>query len=280
MRPAVAHRPQDEEAHDERDAAADDRTGEDEVRVAQAAVGAGRRCPGCGGNEVVRRDDRAAVPLRRDRGERCDREQPVHEPLPLDLPKVDGQRDRPEGGAVSRRHHEQVDVQVVALRVVDRPPVELLAERGVGVDGDVAAAPIAPTGLATEVRRHDLVDRGRVLPLDAVVHDHVDRLVDELAVGGQQADGFLVGGDVVRLLVAEDLGRVLLRLGQQCRPRENEPGEDERDHDCVRKALPLPRRAEDSHHRATACARKRLVFVRLPQTDIAHQREDELRERS
>ena len=69
-------------------------------------------------------------------------------------------------------------------------------------------------------------------------------------------------------------------LGSSVGPREDEPGEDERDHDGVRKALPLPRRAKDSHHRATACARKRLVFVRLPQTDIAHQREDELRERS
>ena len=149
--------------------------------------------------------------LRRDWGERCDREEPVQEPS--DLAEIDRQRDGPEGGAVSGGHHEQVDVQVVLLRAVDRPPVKPLAERGVGVDGDVAAAPIAATGLAPEVRGHDVVDGRGVLPLDAVVHDDVDRLVDDLAIGARQPDGLLVGGDVVGLLVAEDLRRVLLRLG-------------------------------------------------------------------
>ncbi len=118
------------------------------------------------------------------------------------------------------------------------------------------------------------------MPLDAVVQERVDRLIDELAVRVRQADGLLVGGDVVGLLVAEDLRRVLLRLGQQRGPREDEPDEADGNHDRVREALPLPRGAKDPDHCATAGVRKRLVFVRLPQTDIAHQRDDKLRERS
>ena len=70
------------------------------------------------------------------------------------------------------------------------------------------------------------------------------------------------------------------RLREKLHAGERDADERERHEHRVRKPPPLPRRSEDPHHRAAAWARKRFVFVRLPQTDIAHQREDELRERS
>ena len=118
-----------------------------------------------------------------DRRERRPGHERVDEPLAVRRVQVDVEQDLPELRLMLRgRREDELERQLVPRPVLDRPPVELRAGGRIRVDRNVAVAPLLPRHARFHRRREHVVGRGRVVPLDRVVDEDVERLVDRSAV--------------------------------------------------------------------------------------------------